>query len=193
MKHGNKVVFGLYDSRGEMETAIEKMRLEGFRREDISVLTPQAGEFATFGHEKATKAPEGAVTGGGVGAVLGGTLGWLVGAGVVIVNPVLAPLVAAGPIMAALAGASAGGVVGGLGGSLIGVGFPEYEAKRYEDFINRGGILLSIHADDAEWTVKAKRILEETGAHDISSSTEEGRPYPRPDVENKEWRPNDRI
>jgi len=179
MKHGNKVVFGLYDSRGEMESAIERMRIEGFRREDISVLTSQAGEFETLGHEKATKAPEGAVAGVGTGAILGGTLGWLVGAGTVLINPVLAPLVAAGPIMAALAGASAGGLVGGIGGSLIGVGFPEYEAKRYEDFINKGGILLSVHADDAKWTTKAKRILEETGAHDISSSTEVDAPATR--------------
>lgn len=188
MQTGNKVVFGLYDSRSQLESAISRFRSEGFRSSDISVLTSQTGEFATFGHEKATKAPEGAVAGGGAGAILGGTFGWLVGAGTILLSPALAPLVAAGPIMAALAGASAGGLIGGLSGSLIGVGFPEYEAKRYEDFINKGGILLSVHADNSEWTRKAKTLLEDTGAHDIATSTEEGDSrFPRSESKDKKW------
>lgn len=58
--------------------------------------------------------------------------------------------------MAALAGVGAGGVVGGLTGSLIGIGIPEYEAKRYEGRIKGGGILISVHCDDSDWTRKAK-------------------------------------
>ena len=37
--------------------------------------------------------------------------------------------------MAALAGAAVGGTVGGLTGALVGMGIPEYEAKRYEETI----------------------------------------------------------
>ncbi len=74
--------------------------------------------------------------------------------------------------MAALAGAGVGGAVGGLTGALIGMGIPEYEAKRYEGRVKEGGILLSVHSDDSEWTTKAKEILERTGAQDISSAGE---------------------
>jgi hypothetical protein len=102
---------------------------------------------------------------------LGGALGWLAGIGTLAI-PGVGPFIAAGPIMAALAGAGVGGAVGGLAGALVGMGIPEYEAKRYEGIVNKGGILLSVHSDNSEWTSKAKRILEATGADDISSTGE---------------------
>jgi hypothetical protein len=86
--------------------------------------------------------------------------------------PGLGPFIAAGPIMAALAGAGIGGAVGGLTGALVGMGIPEYEAKRYEGRVKDGGILLSVHPDSSEETKKAKEILERTGAQDISSTSE---------------------
>jgi hypothetical protein len=79
---------------------------------------------------------------------------------------------AAGPIMAALAGAGVGGAVGGLTGALVGMGIPEYEARRCEGRVVKGGMLLSVHSDNSEWTDKAKAILEETGAEDIASASE---------------------
>jgi hypothetical protein len=75
--------------------------------------------------------------------------------------------------MAALAGAGAGSVIGGLTGALIGLGVPEYEAKRYEGIIKSGGILLSVHVDDNAWKKKAFEILKASGARDISVTSEE--------------------
>jgi hypothetical protein len=74
--------------------------------------------------------------------------------------------------MAALAGAGVGGAVGGLTGALVGMGIPEYEAKRYEGRVKDGGILLSVHSDSSDETKRAKEILERTGAQDISSTGE---------------------
>jgi hypothetical protein len=82
------------------------------------------------------------------------------------------PLIAAGPIMAALAGLGVGGAVGGLVGALVGLGIPEYEAKRYEGRVKDGGILLSVHCDSSEEVSRAKEILKATGADDIASSGE---------------------
>jgi hypothetical protein len=65
-----------------------------------------------------------------------------------------------------------GGAVGGITGALVGMGIPEYEAKRYEGRVKEGGILLSVHSDNSEWTKRAKEILERTGAQDISSTGE---------------------
>jgi hypothetical protein len=89
-----------------------------------------------------------------------------------IAIPGVGPFIAAGPIMAALAGAGVGGTVGGLTGALIGAGIPEYEAKRFEGRIKDGGILVSVHCDNSEWTSRAKDILEKTGAQDVSSAGE---------------------
>src|SRR3954451_21350066 len=74
--------------------------------------------------------------------------------------------------LSALAGVGAGGAVGGLVGALVGMGIPEYEAKRYEGHVKNGGVLLSVHCDDSEWVDRAKRILKDTGAEDVSSAGE---------------------
>jgi hypothetical protein len=167
----NTAAFGIYSTRTGVERAVDRLKTDGFRNTDISVLFPQNSGTKDFAHEKETKAPEGATVGAGGGAVLGGALGWLAGIGALAI-PGLGPFIAAGPIMAALAGAGVGGAVGGVAGALVGMGIPEYEAKRYEGRVKDGGILLSVHCDDSTWTKKAKEILEATGAEDVSSTGE---------------------
>lgn len=167
----NTAVYGIVHNRAQAENAVDRLVAAGFRTEDISVLLPENVGTKDFAHEKHTKAPEGTATGAATGGVIGGTLGLLAGIGALAI-PGLGPFIAAGPIMATLAGAGAGGVVGGLVGALVGMGIPEYEAKRYEGRIKAGGILLSVHCDNSDWTSKAKDILEAAGAEDISSSGE---------------------
>jgi hypothetical protein len=165
---------------------LQALRSEGFRNTDISVLMPENPGTKDFVHKKDTKAPEGATTGAASGAVLGGILGWLAGIGALAI-PGLGPFIAAGPIMGMLAGAGAAGVAGGIVGALVGMGIPEYEAKRYEGRVKEGGILLSVHCDSSEWVKKAKKILEETGAEDISSAGEAAADYATSD------RPGSRV
>jgi hypothetical protein len=164
-------VFGIYSTRGQVETAADLLARSGFPVTDISVLLPESLGNKDMGTEKATKAPEGAAAGAGSGAIVGGTLGLLAGIGALAI-PGVGPLIAAGPIMAALAGIGVGGAVGGFTGALIGMGIPEYEAKRYEGRLQKGGILLSVHCDTSEEIDRAKELLERTGAEDISSTGE---------------------
>ncbi len=171
MASKNIAVYGIYPNRPMVEKAVEELKDAGFRNADISVLFPESGGTKEFAIEKETKAPEGAATGAGTGAVIGGALGWLMGIGFLVI-PGIGPFIAAGPIMTALAGVGAAGLVGGLAGALIGMGIPEYEANRYEGRIKKGGILLSIHADDREWKNKGKDILKRTGAEDIGDKGE---------------------
>jgi hypothetical protein len=176
----NIAVYGIYTSRPMVEAAVEALKDAGFRNMDISVLLPEGGGNKEFAVEKGTKAPEGGATGGISGAAIGGALGWLVGIGSLAI-PGLGPFIAAGPIVSALAGAGAGGTVGWIAGVLIGMGIPEYEAKRYEGRIKEGGILLSVHADDRDWKKRAKDILERTGAEDIGTKGEAGADYDKSD------------
>ena len=82
------------------------------------------------------------------------------------------PSIAAGPIMAALGGAAVGGTVGGITGALIGMGIPEYEAKRYEDKVKGGYALISVHSEDSAETKRATEIFKAEKAEDISTSSE---------------------
>jgi hypothetical protein len=151
----NKAVFGIYDSRAEVERAVDALKLDGFVAHDISVLLPDKKGSQEFAHTKNTKAPEGAATGASTGVVIGGALGWLVGIGALAI-PGVGPLIAAGPIVSALAGAGIGGTFGGISGALIGLGIPEYEAKRYEGIVREGGILLSVHVETSKLANMAK-------------------------------------
>src|SRR6266702_1282558 len=169
MSGKNTAVFGIYPSYTAVEIGVDALRAAGFRNADISALFSESASTRDFAHQKSTKAPEGATTGGGTGVVLGGAMGWLLGIGAISI-PGLGPFIAAGPIMAALAGAGVGGAIGGITGALVGMGIPEYEAKRYEGRVKEGGVLLSVHSDNSDWTRQAKEILERTGAQDISSA-----------------------
>lgn len=176
----NTAVFGIYASREMAENAVDRLIAAGFRNEDISVLLQDNVGTKDFAHEKHTKAPEGTATGVVAGGLIGGTIGLLAGIGTLAI-PGLGPLIAAGPIIAALTGVGSGGIVGGVIGALVGMGIPEYEAKRYEGRIKEGGILLSTHCDSSEWVSKAKTLLRETGAEDISSADEAAADFAKSD------------
>jgi hypothetical protein len=167
----NRAVCGIYVNERDLGEGVEQLRLAGFRNTDVSILFSENSGNKDFAHEKNTKAPEGAAAGAGSGAVLGGALGWLVGMGVLAI-PGLGIFVAAGPIMGLLSGLGVGGAVGGFTGALIGSGMPEYEAKRYEGRVRKGGALISVHCDNADFEKRAKRILESSGAQDVSASGE---------------------
>jgi len=154
---------------------VEQLKAARFSANDISVLFPDKGGTKDFAHEQNTKAPEGAATGGVTGGVLGGALGWLAGIGALAI-PGVGPFIAAGPLMAALGGAAVGGAVGGLTGALVGMGIPEYEAKRYEGKVKSGNILISVHTENSDQVKRAKEIFTQAGADDISATGEASAP-----------------
>lgn len=173
MSSKNVAVFGIYKTPATAEAAVDHLLSKGFTNESISVLLPDDESTRAFAHQKSTKAPEGTTAGVTTGGVVGGTLGLLAGIGALAI-PGVGPLIAAGPIMAALAGLGVGGAIGGLLGALVGMGIPEYEAKRYEGAVKNGGTLLSVHCDTSDQIDIAKAALKETGASDISSTGEAG-------------------
>lgn len=184
-----KAVFGLARSENDAEMTVKRLRAAGFENDAISVLFVRHGNLqetntqrksgwlkdrGTMAHEKHTKAPEGATTGALSGGVIGGALGALAGIGALTI-PGFGPLIAAGPLMAALAGSAVGGSVGLVVGGLVGMGIPEYEAKQYENSLKAGGVLISVHTNDSEDIDRANTILKEAGATDISTSSEKAR------------------
>lgn len=172
MSSKNIAVFGIYATPATAENAVDHLLSVGFTNSAISVLLPDDESTRAFAHEKNTKAPEGTVTGVTTGGVIGGTLGLLAGIGALAI-PGVGPLIAAGPIMGALAGLGVGGTVGGIVGALVGMGIPEYEAKRFEGAVKNGGTLLSVHCDNSDEVTKAKNGLRDTGAKDVAATGEE--------------------
>jgi hypothetical protein len=167
----NTAAFAIFRTRAAAESAVDQLIASGFTNQDVSVLMSDQRGSKDFAAEKNTKAPEGTATGVGVGGALGGTIGLLAGIGALAI-PGVGPLIAAGPIMGALAGLGVGGAVGGLVGALVGMGIPEYEAKRYEGRVKDGGVLVSVHCDSSEEVSRAKDLLKSAGGDDVASSGE---------------------
>lgn len=170
---GNTSVFGIYPDRITVGEAIGTLERAGYRRADIAVLIPENSGSKDFGHLKSNKGPEGAAAGAALGAATGGLVGWLVATGTLAL-PGLQPLAAVAPTIAALAAAGSGGALGWLIGLYLGLGVPEYVAKRYAGRIRRAGILLSVHCDNQDWARRARQVLKETGAQGIASVAESG-------------------
>ena len=172
MKQG---VMCIVQDRTQAESIVTQLRSAGFPSDDISVLLPDKAGTKDFAHEHNTKAPEGAVAGAGTGGILGGTLGLLAGIGALAI-PGVGPLIAAGPLLAALSGAAAGAAVGGITGALVGMGIPEIEAKRYEGKIKGGNVLISTHTETTDARKRAEAIYRAAHAEDICSTSEAGVP-----------------
>ena len=171
-----KAVVAIVKTVGQAEQIVLELERAGFSKDDISALLPDKSGTRDFAHRQGTKAPEGAAACGATGGVLGGALGWLAGVGALAI-PGVGPFVAAGPILAALGGAAVGAGLGGLTGFLVGLGFPEIEARRYEGKLREGNILISVHTEDRDDQSRAKEIFERAGAEDVSSQSESSVPH----------------
>lgn len=160
-------IVAVFKTTAEASEAVTKLAAAGVPDTRVSVLMGDGFHGEHFGVESASKAPEGATTGGVVGGTLGAIVAGLAAAGTLAIPGV--GVLAAGPIVAALAGAGAGGAAGGLVGGLIGLGIPEHEAKVYEDTINNnGGMLLGVEVADDVSNSSVKDILKDAGGEGVS-------------------------
>lgn len=158
------VLTGLFRDRESCEQAYGCVTARGYGKDDVSLLMsdetrtrmfPKGERDTELGTKAAEGAGIGAVTGGGVGALLAG----LAAAGIAV--PGL-PIIAAGPLAAALAGGVTGGAVGGILGALVGYGIPEERAKLYDKGIQEGGVVIGVTPrtpEDAEYLEREWRNL----------------------------------
>ena len=167
----NKAVFGITHNFAQANTLVTRLQESGFASSDISILAPDTEGRHDFSHVKETKAPEGLATGATTGGIIGGVLGLLAGIGALAI-PGAGPFIAAGPIMAALSGLGIGATTGGVIGSLVGLGIPEFEARLYEEKLEQGSYLISVHTDDSKEVDRALDLFKAAEAEDICTAAE---------------------
>jgi hypothetical protein len=139
------------------------LKKEGFSSKDISVLMPKSKEWEELEKELHSKRTEGAA----IGAATGGLLGVLIGLATFTI-PGLEPLLAVGPIVAALADAAAGGAVGAVAGALLGIRLPDQAAKIYEQSLAEGKVLITVQATDENQQSRARTIFTANRGEHIS-------------------------
>jgi stress response protein YsnF len=170
----SKTVIGLFNNLGEAQNVVKDLVARGIERDEIGFManekqvTPGRTEMAREGGDVAS----GALAGAGTGAAIGGVAGLALALAPLAI-PGIGPIVAAGPIAAALTGAGLGAVTGGLIGGLTRLGVPDEDAHYYAEGVRRGGILVTVAADDEREAQMAADILRRHGAVDIDQRASE--------------------
>lgn len=181
-----RTVIALFDNFTQANDAVRDLVNGGVTRDDISILaSDQKGEYSQYvgsAPQSAadTGAASGAGVGAGIGAVIGGLAGILVGLGALTI-PGIGPVLAAGPLAAALsglagagAGAVAGGITGGLIGALVDLGVPEENAQYFAEGIRRGGTLVTVRTPD-EMSGRVRDILNRHNPVDMNERVSQWR------------------
>lgn len=171
-----RTVVALFDDVNTAQQAVNELINNGFDRNHISVVrtndtrTSVASGSTTTDYEAGAG---GAAAGAGIGGVLGGMAGLLVGLGVLAI-PGIGPVIAAGPVAAALAGAGIGAATGGIIGALTDAGIPENQAGYYAEGIRRGGTLVTVRTND-DHVNHAVQIFDRYSPVDVNQRASEWR------------------
>ena len=154
-----RILVGVYDNYDDVIETIEALDNAGIDKELISVIgkgnekVHNRFEYYKHSQDAAFWGEQEAFWGAVMGFLLGGLLFWVPGFG---------PMIAAGPIMGALAGLAGGAVLGGAGAALAAVlvdwGMTEAEALRYEELVKNGKFLVIVHGDE-EVAKKAEAVM----------------------------------
>ncbi|PFP81238.1 general stress protein [Bacillus thuringiensis] len=149
----DRKIVGVFRTIDDAALVINELNDKGYSAENISAIAKDQKEIEHLeeksgekvNSETAHKADIFSAAGLVAGGVAGGLGGLLTGLGVLAVSG-MGPIVAAGPIAAAIGGAGIGGGAGSLIGAFIGLGIPEDHAKKYEEYIYDGNILILVDA-----------------------------------------------
>jgi len=165
----NIAVFGIYPDQQALENGIGMLKGAGFRDTDMAALLPANSGNKDLAVVKGSRAGEGFTAGALIGAAAGAIAGYMLGARIIYIQG-LEPLQVTAPWVSTLAGAGALALAFGLIGLLIGAAMPVYEAFRYQGRTRKGGMLLSVHCDNKQWSTLARGILRQSGARDFAAS-----------------------
>lgn len=150
-----RTVVGVFDHFQNAERVVSELGVAGVARDRISLITPDErgrssqelpGPSAQHPNEKDALTER-----VGVGAAAGGIGGLLLSLAALAI-PGIGPVLAAGPLLAAIGGAAAGGLVGALST----VGISEEDAHFYAESLRRGSSIISVEADEQ----RADRVVE---------------------------------
>lgn len=161
-----KTVVGTYDNIQTAYAVANDLISAGYSRNDISVIANDAkNEYSPYVDTTVVDTTDDVAKGAGIGAAIGGLGGLLVGLGALAI-PGVGPVIAAGPLLAALTGAGVGAVTGGIVGALVDLGIPDEEAHIYSEGLRRGHVLVIAQVPDANANA-VTRVMERPGLVDI--------------------------
>jgi len=175
----DQIVVGMFNTLNEAQHVVKDLQSAGFKRDEISLVANDANKSYSkyLGNDKSAHTDDDVTAGEGAsfGAAVGALTGALVGLGALAI-PGVGPVLAAGPLAAALGGGAVGAVTGaatgGVVAGLVKTGIPEDQAQYYAEGVRRGGTLVTVNTDD-KMAQKAADIMNRHGAMDVDQRAQE--------------------
>lgn len=167
-----KATFGIYRSKEEINAAVALLSGLGFGEARASVLFPERAGAQDFPQVQQSQLFRFAKLGSMIGAAIFLVFGMLAVSGAIPFAP-MENLDFTARVLAVVGSLVLGGVVGAACGTLVGIGTPVRAGHRYGQYVDSGGILLSVHSKTAEGQKRVEEILEKSGAQDITSVDED--------------------
>lgn len=169
MKKTDTATFGIYKNEAEIKIARDALVQSGFSASQISVMYPRKSGPKDFSQVQRNQFKTGAMLGAPIGSILIGIFGVTMA---VDITPTLGVLTYLSPGWIIFFSVIGGALVGAVAGALIGAGTPVPAGQRYGEYMNIGGILLSVHISNDEESQRANKILQETNASDVNDVAE---------------------
>ncbi len=149
-------IIAVFDRPDQAEQAYHAL-LAYVNRDDISIVHKPDAQAGSLDLSADTM-----INGMGWGALIGGGLGLAIGMSTLLV-PGIGPVLAFGPIIAALAGTTAGGIAGGF----LDLGVNRYTAERMAEHVEKGAVVLTVGVPNPALRDSIVQTLRQYGAHDI--------------------------
>jgi hypothetical protein len=161
-----KTVIAMFEFEDSANEAAGKLVSAGFPRDKITII---AGHDLSRpeDHVDAGEDDPGKLMGAvGKGMAFGGGLGAVAGSVSSLLIPGIGPLVVGAALATTFLGAGLGASVGGVMATLMQAGVDESEARLFEAALRHGGVVLTLHTDEAN-ARQAVQILDGSGALDM--------------------------
>jgi hypothetical protein len=155
--------YGLYSQDVSVSDIVRNLNQAGFENEDICMMLPAAHPIASIVRDASLFNTEKEAS-----AVTAGLIGWLSEFGAVLI-PTVGFFIRSQAFFHALMVTRDAPALCGNARTLVGLGFSEEEAERFEDQLGDFGVLVYVSCAEGAKTLWAREVLRHTGAQEAAT------------------------
>jgi hypothetical protein len=159
--------YGMYPHDVELHQVVQTLNQSGFGKEDICMMVSPSHPIATIVREAniLNADPE-------ASAIAAGLIGWLMKFGAVMI-PTVGLYIRSQEFLHALGVRKDSPALRGNSRALVGLGFSEGDALRFERQLREMGALVYVACSESERTTRAIELLRRTGARETAALEKE--------------------
>lgn len=155
--------YGIYSQDAVLADIVRNLNQAGFENEDICMMLSPCHPIASIVRDASLFNTEREAS-----AVTAGLIGWLSGFGAVLI-PTVGFFIRSQAFFHALMVARETPALCGNARTLVGLGFSEIDAERFEDQIGQLGVMVYVSCTESAKTLWAREVMRHTGAYEAAT------------------------